>query len=143
MKFVFILPDFGGSDDINSDAFSPVQSAGANVVQTNFTRQETSNPDFLLPHEMRRGKRLERERLYFKRMTEEIKNQRNGECTIEHVHQPSKETFVKRFMESGKPAILTGMMDSWDSTRSWDFSKLGKARKLWTVLPFYFYTNSG
>lgn len=132
-EFAFILPDFGASDDIDSDAFSPVQSAGAKVAQTNLTHQETSNPDLLLPHEMRRQKRLEQERLHFKRMTEEIKNQRKGKCTIERVHQPSKETFVKRFMKSGKPAILTGMMDSWDGTRSWDFSKLGKARKLWVV----------
>ena len=60
-------------------------------------------------------------------MTERLK-QEHGECTIERVHRPSKETFVERYMKLGKPAILTGMMDSWEEVKSWDFDKLGMKR---------------
>ena len=80
-----------------------------------------------LPHELRRQKRMERERLYFKRMSERIRHDTgNIRCTIERVHRPSKETFVKRFMKPRKPAILTGVMDDWEAMKSWTFDTLGK-----------------
>lgn len=61
-------------------------------------------------------------------MTEKIRRQEVKECTIERVHQPSKEAFVERYMKHGKLAILTGMMDSWESTKSWKFEELGTER---------------
>ena len=126
VAFRIMVESFGTTDETDSEAFSPIQSPKVNFALNNATKQKTSDPYLLLPHELRRKKRLEREGLYFKRMTEEIKELRNVECTIERVHQPSKETFVERYMKAGKPAILTGMMDSWEATKSWDFSQLGK-----------------
>lgn len=67
-------------------------------------------------------------------MTEQIKLQQHGECTIERVHRPSKETFVERYMKPRKPAILTGMMDSWEAMKSWDFEGLGERRECDSVL---------
>ena len=92
------------------------------------TGQREANSKILLPHELRRQRRLEKEGLYFKRMTEQIRRQKVEGCTIERVHQPSKEAFVERYMKHGKPAILTGMMDSWESTKSWKFEELGTKR---------------
>ena len=115
--------------EIDSHAFSPVQNPQERFAQTNATNKRKSDPDLPQPHELLRRKRLERERLYFKRMTDQIKEQRDGECTIERVHQPSKETFVERYMKNSTPAILTGMVDTWEAMRSWDFTKLGKRRK--------------
>ena len=89
--------------------------------------------DLSLPHELRRQKRVEREQLYFKRMTEQINQQEHGECTIERVHRPSRKTFLERYMRPRKPAILTGMMDSWEATKSWDFDQLGKRRESHSV----------
>lgn len=126
VAFRIMLESFGTTDETDSEAFSPIQSPKANFALNNATKQKTSDPYLLLPHELRRKKRLEREGLYFKRMTAEIKELRNVECTIERVHQPSKETFVERYMKADKPVILTGMMDSWEATKSWDFNQLGK-----------------
>ena len=92
------------------------------------TSQKKASELHDLPHELRRQKRVERERLYFKRMTEQIERLQHGECTIERIHQPSKETFVERYMKPRKPAILTGMMDNWEAIKSWDFDKLGERR---------------
>jgi len=94
----------------------------------NGTSQKKTADLHELPHELRRQKRVEREQLYFKRMTEQINQQERGECTIERVHRPSRETFLERYMKPRKPAILTGMMDSWEVTKSWDFDQLGKRR---------------
>ena len=116
------------ADEDDSQAFSPAQS---NQMQgkfaVNIVTSQTKTADLHeLPHELRRQKRLEREQLYFKRMTEQISKQGHGECTIERVHRPSRETFLERYMRPRKPAILTGMMDSWETKKSWDFDQLGK-----------------
>lgn len=118
-------------DEDDSQAFSPAQS---NQIQgkfapNNVTSQKKTADLHELPHELRRQKRLEREQLYFKRMTEQINQQEHGECTIERVHRPSRETFLERYMRPRKPAILTGMMDSLEATNSWDFDQLGKRRE--------------
>lgn len=118
--------DNGISDETDSDAFSPVQSPQASFAQTNGTNQKAGDSNVLLPHEQRRQRRLKRERLYLKHMTEQIKERLNSDCTIERIHQPSKETFVERYMKTGKPVILTGMMESWEATKIWNFSQLGK-----------------
>ena len=99
----------------------------------NVTSQKKTADPHELPHELRRQKRVEREQLYFKRMTEQINQQEHGECTIERVHRPSRETFLERYMRPRKPAILTGMMDSWKAIKSWDFDQLGKRRESHSV----------
>ena len=95
----------------------------------NVTSQKKTADLHELPHELRRQKRVDREKLYFKRMTEQINQQEHGECTIERVHRPSRETFLERYKKPQKPAILTGMMDSWEATKSWDFDQLGKRQE--------------
>ncbi|KAJ7374508.1 hypothetical protein OS493_004846 [Desmophyllum pertusum] len=123
------------ADEDESEAFSPVQSPQGSFALNNVTSQKKPAEQLHdLPHELRREKRTERERLYFARMTEQIKLQQHGECTIERVHRPSKETFVERYMKPRKPAILTGMMDSWEAMKSWDFEGLGKRRECDSVL---------
>ena len=122
--------EFGTTNEADSVAFSPIQSSQATFALTNQTNKNTPDSNLLLPHELRRQRRLEQERVYFKRMTKQIIEQHDGECTIERVHQPSKEKFVERYMKPGKPAILTGMMDSWEGTKSWNFTQLGK-RRIW------------
>ena len=99
------------------------------VALSNVTSQKKTADLHELPHELRRQKRVEREQLYFKRMTEQINQQEHGECTIERVHRPSRKTFSERYMRPRKPAILTGMMDSWEATKSWDFDHLGKRQE--------------
>lgn len=118
-------------DEDDSQAFSPAQSnqIQGKFVPNNVTSQKKTADLHELPHELRRQKRLEREQLYFKRMTEQINQQEHGECTIERVHRPSRETFLERYMRPRKPAILTGMMDSLEATNSWDFDQLGKRRE--------------
>jgi len=118
-------------DEDDSEAFSPVQSTQmpGRFASNNVTSQKKTADLHELPHELRRQKRVEREQLYFKHMTEQINQQQHGECTIERVHRPSRETFLERYMKPRKPAILTGMMDSWDATKSWDFDQLGMRRE--------------
>ena len=120
-------------DEEDSQAFSPSKS---NQMQGRFAFNNVTSQkktadlhDLSLPHELRRQKRVEREQLYFKRMTEQINQQEHGECTIERVHRPSREMFLERYMRPRKPVILTGMMDSWEATKSWDFDQLGKRRE--------------
>ena len=127
----FNILEPGAVDEDDSEAFSPVQSPQmpGSFALNNVTSQKKTEDLQELPHELRRQKRVERERLYFKRMTEQINKQHQGECTIERIHRPSKETFVERYMKPRKPAILTGMMDSWEATKSWDFDQLGKKRE--------------
>lgn len=92
----------------------------------NATNNERSAVQRRLPHELRRQKRTERERLYFKYMSERIRHDPDQlQCAIERVHRPSKETFVEQYMKPRKPAILTGMMDNWEAMKSWSFDKLG------------------
>ena len=127
----FLLPSSilepASVDEDDSEAFSPMQATqvSGGFALNNVTSQKTGDLHEL-PHELRRQKRVEREQTYFKRMTEQISEQQHGECTIERVHRPSKETFVERYMKPRKPAILTGMMDSWEATKSWNFDQLGK-----------------
>jgi len=122
MVISFVFTDLGSAQQINSNMLNPTH-----YVQTNATDQPTKHPEELLfPHEIRRRRRLQQDRLYFKRMTEQIKELRDTECTIERVHQPTKETFRQDYMKTGKPVILTGMMDSWQAMKSWDFKELGK-----------------
>ncbi|KAK2551006.1 Lysine-specific demethylase JMJ21, partial [Acropora cervicornis] len=117
----FVFKDLGTARQISSDMLNPTH-----YIQTNATDQPTKHPEELLfPHEIRRRRRLQQDRRYFKRMTEQIKELRDTECTIERVHQPTKETFRKDYMKTGKPVILTGMMDSWQAMKSWDFKELG------------------
>ena len=93
----------------------------------NATNNERSAVQRRLPHELRRQKRTERERLYFKYMSERIRHDPDQlQCAIERVHRPSKETFVEQYMKPRKPAILTGMMDNWEAMKSWSFDKLGE-----------------
>ena len=127
---LYFTLDPGASDESEFDAFSSVQNNQALPFTqlSNITEQREANLKILLPHELRRQRRLEKERLYLKHMTEKIRRQKVEECTIERVHQPSKETFVERYMKHGKPAILTGMMDSWESTKSWKFEEFGTKR---------------
>lgn len=122
-------------DEDDSEAFSPVQSTQmpGQFAPNNVTSQKKTADLHELPHELRRQKRVEREQLYFKRMTEQINQQENGECTIDRVHRPSGKTFLERYMKPRKPAILTGMMDSWEATKSWDFDQLGKRRESHSV----------
>ncbi|XP_068724426.1 bifunctional arginine demethylase and lysyl-hydroxylase PSR-like [Montipora capricornis] len=118
--------DLRSPNEIGSDVFSPLQAPQATFSQTNGSDKRTKDAEeFLFPHELRRRKRLRQQQLYFEHMTEQIKEQREAECTIERVHQPTKETFVENYMNRGKPVILTGMMDSWDAMKSWDFKQLG------------------
>lgn len=126
----FPILELGSVDEDDSEAFSPVQSPQmrGSFAINNVTNQKKTADLHDLPHELRRQRRVEREWLYFKRMTELIKQLQDGECTIDRVHRPSKETFVERYMKPRKPAILTGMMDSWEVTKSWDFDRLGKRR---------------
>ena len=121
----------GSVDEDGSEVFSPVQSTQVQgrFALNNATTKQKSADLHVFAHELRRQKREERERSYFKRMTEEINEQQHGECTIERVHRPSKESFVERFMKPRKPAILTGMMDNWEAIKSWDFDQLGKKRE--------------
>lgn len=127
---LYFTLDPGATDESDFDAFSSVHvnQAIPFAQLSNITGERKANLKILLPHELRRQRRLEKEGLYFKRMTEQIRRQKLEECTIERVHQPSKEAFVERYMKHGKPAILTGMMDSWESTKSWKFEELGTKR---------------
>lgn len=127
----FNILESGSVDEDDSEAFSPVHSLQmpGSFALNNVTSQKKTADLHDLPHELRRQKRVERERLYFKRMTEQLNEQQQGECTIERIYRPSKETFVERYMKPRKPAILTGMMDSWEATKSWDFDQLGKRRE--------------
>lgn len=112
-------------------------------MQGRFSLNETSKKKTAdlhdLPHELRRQKRVKREQLYFKRMTEQMKQLQRGECTIDRVHRPSKETFVERYMKPRKPAILTGMMDGWEATKSWNFDQLGKMQESHCVVRAFFF----
>ncbi|PFX23498.1 Lysine-specific demethylase 8, partial [Stylophora pistillata] len=124
---VIFMIEIGTAD---FDAFSPIQTPQMKETLS-FSGNATKKGKFTgkrrLPHELRRQKRMERERLYFKRMSERIRHDTgNIRCTIERVHRPSKETFVKRFMKPRKPAILTGVMDDWEAMKSWTFDTLGK-----------------
>ena len=124
-----VLSDLRSPNEIGSDVFSPLQAPQATFSQTNGSDKRAKDAeDFFFPHELRRRKRLLQQQLYFEHMTEQIKEQRETECTIERVHQPSKETFVENYMNRGKPVILTGMMDSWDAMKSWDFKQLGNIK---------------
>jgi len=110
----------GISSSYNS--YSPPSQHTNAIFTSNYTQQLQD----LLPHELKHHNQLDKEAKRYKEI--DMNNywpQPRDRCTIERLHQPSRERFIKDFVQRKKPVILTGLMDDWTAMKEWQFDKLG------------------
>ena len=107
------------------DVFSP---SSANAAAGIFSAANATTPDQpLQPHEQRRLEKLAAEKQRFQEMDVSQYSAPLGDpCTIDRLHKPTKDQFMKNYAELGKPVIITGVMDDWEAMKYWNFEEIGK-----------------